>query len=310
MRAKPWLAAVLATLLLAPSLAAQTPDIAPPAEVDDSDIPGLVDPLGEPGQATLTVSVGCEAQEAPTTDTLVELRPASTPGWMNVIVSPSTLAWKTGPGDCPSTGMPFTADTTVSVSTTQDAPAYEETGFPIEATVVKKPPDGTEERSYGPYIGNVSLTPGYFHSHNVRVPEKVKQARPGQTLTYEADVESFANHDTAYRLQVLEEHEDHEIRHEPEQLVLAPNETGTFTIEVASLEGAASSSTVSVEMRVQGDSTHPLGGETGTSQVSVLAKFTPPVEDPRDALPVPGPGPLLAAAVVALAALVRRRVEA
>lgn len=306
MRATPWPAALLAALLFVPSLAAQSPDTAAPAEIEDVSIPDLVVPLDEPGETTLAVSVGCETQEAPETDTLVELQPTSVPEWLTVIVSPSSLSWKTAPGECPSTSMPFTAETTVSVSTTQDAPAYEETSFPLEATVVKRPPGETEERTYGPYVGNVTLTPGYFHSHNVRVPEKVKQARPGETLTFEATVESFANHETGYRLSLVREVGNHAVHTQPDRLVLEPNGTGTFTIEVVNQQDAASSAIATVQLRLEGTSTHALGGENGTSQVSVLAKFTPPVEDPRDAVPVSGPGPLLAASLAALAALGRR----
>lgn len=300
---------LLATLLLlVGSAAAQELDTGPSVEVEDAEIPGLVVPLDAPGKTTVTVRVGCEAQEVPNTDTLVDLAPASAPDWMNVLVSPSRLTWTTGPGDCPSTGMPFEDTVQVSVSTTQDAPGYQEEVFALEAEVLKVSPTEADERGYGPYTGNVSLTPGYFHLHNVRVDEKIQQTDPGQRATFEGEITSSSNHETAFTLTAVGEPEGFTVTYDPSRLVLAPNETGTFTVEVGPENGShASRGTVSVQTQIHGESTHELGGETATSRVSVLAKFQADRSDPRDGLPVPGAGALVLAAIAAAAVLAVNR---
>lgn len=295
--------ALLVAVLATPSVAAQGPDTGPDVEVEDAEIEDIVVPLDEPGETSLTVRVGCEAQEAPDTTTSVELRPMSVPRWANVIVSPSSFSFRTAPGDCPSTEMPFERDTTIRVSLDQDAPAYEQTTLTIGANVTKEPPGDLDGRGYGPYEGAVSLTPGYFHLHNVLADEKIQEARPGQQVSYEATIANYANHETLYEVSLAEAVPDgHTVTYDPTELVLAPNETGTFTIEVRSDKGAIDTSTVSVETLIEGRSTHELGGETGTSRISVLAKYTPPVPDPRDAMPVPAPGvaAALAATLVAV----------
>lgn len=311
MRGSPRWILLAALVLLACGATAQEVDPAPPVEIEDVEIPDLVVPLDEPGQQTVTVRVGCEAHEVPNTETRASLNATDVPKWANVIVSPSTLNWLTSPEHCPSTGMPFEGTVQLSVATTQDAPAYQEQAFALEADVVKKPPAEAEARTYGPYRGNVSFTPGYFHQHNVRVDEKIKQADPGQTLAFEGTIHSFANHETAFTLEAVEEPEGFAVSYDPERLVLDPQETGLFAVEVAPRDGSQPpDDTVSVKTQIHGASTHELGGETGTSQVSMLAKFQADRPDPRDQVPVPAASTaasLAALAAVALAAAARTR---
>lgn len=303
----PGLGLLAVILILAPTGGTQGVDPAPPVEIEDVELPGLVKPLGDPGTTELEVRVGCELHELPDTDTVARLSANRTPGWANLIIAPSTLTWKTAPGDCPSNGTPFQRNVTVSVSADQGAPAYEPTQIPLEASVEKQPPAETESRTYGPYQGNVSLTPGYFHLHNVRLDVKIQEVGPNETARFEGAIDSMANHETEYRFAPRDVPEGVQATVQPESLVLAPNETGAFAVEVRVLEPSSfSSETTSVPVAIEGHSTHPKGGETGESQISVLAKFTPGTPDPRDSLPVPGLEPGVLALLGAGLARARR----
>lgn len=293
-----------ALLTVAGGALAQEDELAPPVEIEDVAYEELVVPLEESQETTVDVRVGCEAHEVPNTDTRVTLEPTGAPDWLDVIVSPRSFGWTTTPEDCPSTGTPFERTTELHVAADQKAAAYEPVAFRLEADVVKQPPAEAEERTYGPFTGNVTLTPGYFHLHNVRVDEKIKQTDPGQTLVFEGTIQSFANHETAYTLETVEALDGFSVSYEPQRLVLASDESRAFAVEVGPEDGSqAPSGTVSVQTQIHGESTHELGGETGTSQVSFLAKFQTERPDPRDQVPVPETSTLASLAALASAAL-------
>lgn len=297
--------ALLAVLAGSAATAGAQVDPAPPVEVEDVELPGLVEPLSQSTATEMEVRVGCEVQEVPETETTARLSANRTPDWANAIISPSTLTWKTAPGDCPSSELPFRKNVTVAVSADQDAPGYEPTQAPIEVTVEKTPPAEDQTRSYGPHRGNLSFTPGYFHLHNVRLDTKIEQVAPNETARFEGTVDNHANYETEYRLTPQEVPDGIQARVEPNSLVLTSNETGDFAVEVEAANASLTNpKTASVPIEVQGNSTHPDGGEGGKSQVSVLAEFTASPPDPRDSLPVPALGPVLLTFLSAAAARV------
>lgn len=307
MRWLAWLVALVAlgSTALAPA-AAQEPTGEPPVEIEEADLSGLVVPLGAPAEATFEVRVGCDATETPQTLTRVHVKPGSLPEWANLVVSPSTLSWMSAPGDCPSTGTPYRANVTAIVSVTQHAPAYEPVQLPIQAEVVKQPPEVERNRTYGPYNTTVSLTPGYFHLHDVRLEETIQQVAPDETARFEGTVRNLANHETRYVIRPHEPNLEVNATVEPAELVLAPNATGTFVLEVrrATSSGTVVNEVGAVQFQVQGNSTHGLGGEGGTSEVSVLAKFS---RSPQDVAQSPAPGTVLALVTVTVGALVLAR---
>lgn len=296
-------AVIVGVLLLAPGTA-QSPETAPTVEVEDATFPGLVVPLEDEPETEIQVRVGCEAGEPPGTITELRLR-AGVPGWANVIVTPSSMTWQTAPGDCPSTEPPFRGNATVMVSLTQNAPAYETTALGLEATVVKQPAGEAANRTYGPHQANVSLTPGYFHLHDARFLRSSAQVGPWGQASLEGTVESFANHETRFTVAAGETPEDLAVAIEPAALTLAPNETGSFDVHVEA-EGLSlvDSRIVELPVTVEGESTHPDGGEGGTSVKTLLVQLEPLSPDLRD---VPSLGPALAAAATALVALLHRR---
>lgn len=309
--ARLWLPA-LVIVLLGSTAASQSIDPAPPVEVEEAEVPGLVVPYSAPVEAQAEVRVGCEAHEVPSTTTHAILNASAMPDWVSVVVSPATLTWVTAPGDCPATGLPFEANTTIPVTTDQNAPAYAEQRLSLELLVVKDPPQEIEERTYGPYSANVTLTPGYYHLHSVVFEEVMQEVDRGGTAVFEGSVNNMANHETAYVIQAdgPQASSAVEITAQPSRLVLSPNASGHIEIHVGSEEGSlVSSQTVDVEVMVDGNSTHPLGGEGATSIHSLRAVFPATVPNPGDGLSVtaPGLGLLIASLLVATAWIGRSR---
>lgn len=283
----------------------QPPEAAPEVRIENASIDGRIVPLDEPGQTTLTVQVGCDVQETVGTQTLLFLAPADNPEWSNVVVSPSVLTWNTGAGDCPSTQPPFEGEVSVSISLTQDAPAYQDTSLTLQANVSKSPPEVDRNRSYGPYETSVTFTPGYFHQHNVRMEEKIVDAGAGENATFTGEIDNFSNHETRFVLSAANPPEGATVTLDPSSLVVPRGGTGTFEVRVGLDDpGGFFDGEVTAQVQIEGASTGPPG-ETGSSTVSVLAKFQrPDVGDPRDA-PMPGTA-VLAAALATLALAARR----
>lgn len=302
--ARGWLVgAILGLALGLASVAGAQPDTAPQVEVENVTIEGLIDPLDEPGETQVEIRVGCEAGEIVGTETVAELQTVDLPEWANTIVSPTTLSWQTQPGDCPSTDLPFRRNVSVSVALTQNADAYESTEGRIVANVNKTTPEGPS-RTYGPHAGSLTFMPGYFHQHNDRMDVKVLEVAPNETAVFEGTIENFSNHETRFTLEPQPLSEATPARVETsDPLVLGPDETGTYEIRVVPTgDVGASGATVTAQVHILGESTHPAGGEDGTSQVSVLAKFQGATSgaDPRDA---PGPGAAVVVTVLGALAL-------
>ncbi len=298
-----WLALIILVLLLAvPASVAQAPEqAAPSVEVEAEQIPGLVVPLGDPGTTTVEVRVGCLPGEPPQTMTTAKL---STPGqaaYADTVISPASLTWVTQPGDCPALEPPFVANATLSLALTQSAPGFQEQALPV-AVVVEKQLGGETglNETYGPGMTNVSYTPGYFNLYNVRLDEKIQQVDAGETAVYQPTVDNFSNHETRFEAAVAEAADGVAVTIEPEVLVLAANGTGTFEVAV-SLDGPISrvvNDVASVQVSVDSNTTHPLGGEGATSQISTLTQFRRiPGDD------IPGIGPWMTLGLVAMTAV-------
>lgn len=284
---------------------AQPADAGPPIDVEDVEIEDRVVPLDEPGKTEVQVRVGCDAAETPGWSTLANLSTPSVPDWATVLVSPSSLTWSTQPGDCPSQGTPYQGTVNVIVALDQDAPAYEDSGIRLEATVDKAPPEGPT-RTYGPASGTVAFTPGYFHLHNLRVDEKIQEGDPGDTLVYESVIENFSNHETLFSAGVLQAPESVDVALEPETLTLTPNATGSFEIRVSMADPTArlTDEVASVHVGLEASSTGPTRGVQGGSQLAIQAQFQAGPPDPRDAPSIPAG--LVVGALTVLAGLRRR----
>lgn len=308
-----WLASFLLVLLVAvPASLAQAPDAAAPSiEVEGTEIQELIIPLGEPAETTVEVRVGCLPGEPPGTLTIAKLSPSEPAAYEDPVISPASLTWVTQAGDCPSLGSPFVANASLSLALTQSAPGFQEQALPIEAVVEKRPVSPmAPNQTYGPAMTNVSYTPGYFNLYNLRLDEKIQKVDAGEAAVYQPTIDNFSNHETRFEATVDEAPDGVAVTIEPEAVVLASNGTGTFEVAVR-LDGPISrivNEVAAVEVEVTAKTTHPLGGETATSGLSMLTQFRRiPGED------IPAAGPSLTAvllAVVAVAAAAwRRRAE-
>lgn len=305
-----WLGSFLLVLLIAvPASLAQAPEQADPSiEVEAAEITDLVIPLGERADTPVEVRVGCLPGEPPGTLTTAKLSIPEPAGYEDPVISPATLTWVTQAGDCPSLGSPFVANATLSLALTQSAPGFQEQALPIEAVVEKHPvsPMGPNQ-TYGPAMTDVTYTPGYFNLYNVRLEEKIQQVDAGETAVYQATIDNFSNHETRFEAAVADAPDGVAVAIEPEVLVLAPNGTGAFEVAV-SLDGPISrivNDVATVQISVDSNTTHPLGGEGASSQVSTLTQFR---RIPGDDIPGIGPWMILGlVAVTAVAVTARRR---
>lgn len=304
-----WLAPFLLVLLLAvPASLAQAPEQAdPPIEVEAAEIQDLIIPLGDPHTTTVEVRVGCLPGEPVGTTTIATLSTPEPAAYENSVISPATLTWATQAGDCPSLEPPFVANATLSLALTQSAPGFQEQALPIEAVVEKRlvSPMGPNQ-TYGPAMTNVTYTPGYFNLYNLRLDEKIQKVDADETAVYQPTIDNFSNHETRFAVAVAEAPDGVAVAIEPEVLVLAANGTGTVEVAV-SLDGPISrivNDVATVQVSVDSNTTHPLGGEGATSQVSTLTQFR---RIPGDDIPGIGPWMTLGLVAVTAVALTARR---
>ncbi len=298
-----WLVpAGLVLLLAVPTSLAQPPEQAEPAiEVEIAPIQALVIPLGEPAETTIQVRVGCAPGEAAMTTTQARLSAPNASAFENPVISPASLSWTTQPGDCPSLGMPFVANATLSLALAQTAPGFEEQRLPVEVVVEKRlAGDPGPNQTYGPTKGEVRYTPGFFNLWNLRLDQKIAKADAGETAVYQPTIDNFSNHETRFNVSLASAPDGVAVGIEPEQLVLSPNQTGGFEVRV-SLDGPVSrfvNEVAAVEIQVDAATTHRLGGEEATSRLSMLTQFRRiPGDD------IPATGSMLTAGLAALVAV-------
>lgn len=302
-----WLVlAALVALVALPASQAQGPEAEPVVEIEAADIADLIVPLGEPATTTVEVRVGCEAAEIPQTTTTARLSVPDPAGYEDAVISPASLSWVTGPGDCPSLGTPFVANATLSLALTQNAPGFQEQTLPVEVVVEKRlTGEPAPNRTYGPATTAVSYTPGYFNLYNLRLDQKVQQVDAGDGAVFQPIIDNFSNHETRFEAALVEAPDGVAVAIEPEVVVLAPDATGTFEVAV-SLDGPISrvvNEVANVQVSVGSNTTHPAGGEGATSQLSMLVQFR---RIPGDEIPAVGPGLTAGIAVLAVVAVAAR----
>lgn len=301
-------AVVVASLAAAPAGSAQPSpaEAAAPAVVfEDATIDGLVRPLGDPGVVEMPVEIGCDALETPQTTTEAYAAPGARPDGVNVVLSPATQSWTTAPGDCPSPTQPsFTGTVQASASLSQDVPAYDPITVPLEMTVNKTPPEPAgENRSYGPYTADLTVTPGYFSLYNLRLDEKTLQTAPDETARFPITIDNFSNDATRFSLRTVEAPDTVEITFEPGEVTLGVDERGTAEILVELRDpGTFENEVASIEVEVTTASdTRPE--HTGkASRQSVLVQF----RGGPAGTPAPGAGAVLAVLGAAVLLAARR----
>lgn len=296
-----WAWALLAAFsILSPASLAQAPDTAPDVRFPDATIEERIEPLGPAGRAQIDVAVGCAAVEGPRWTTEAQIV-ARSPSTANPIVSPSSAAWMTAPGDCPSNGTPFRETSEVRLSLTQGAPAFTDQRVHLLMNVTKTPPGPEVDRErYGPYHANVTYTPGYFALFNTRLEEKIIQAEPNETVEFPIEIENFSNDETRFEVTVPTNVSGFRFRTDPGALVLDPQGAGNATVLVDLADPAEGvvNELVSLKATVTGNSTTHPSAEGATSEVAMQAQFQ---RGPGEAAAAPGPGLELVALAAVLA---------
>jgi hypothetical protein len=303
------LAVLLGCLLTVPTGLAQQPTPEPTVEIEDATFAEPIAPRTEQAKTTFDVKVGCDAEDAPNTTTRLVLDPSPAPSWALVNFDPPIPSWQTELGDCPAPEPPYQATVTALATLSGEAPAFEETTFPLEATVQKIGPNG-DQRTYGPYEANVTLTPAYAHDQSLTVDEAPDEVAHDGTGTFTLTVSNQGNGEARFQAEADATDPATEVTLGSEELVLGAGEQDRLEGDVALADPAITEDvTVELAIEVTGAPTNPDAEGTGTDTASLEVLFTAPEEaegggEESSGIPAPGLASVLAAVGLALA---RRR---
>jgi hypothetical protein len=304
--------ALLAVLVLALPVTAQLPEAdpgEPTVEVEDVTFEDPIPPGAGQGQTSIEVQVGCDAQEVPNTTTLLVLQPSQSPDWARLSFAPPVPQWQTEVGDCPAPEPPFTATLEAFASLDSDAPALEETTFPLEATVQKIPPEG-EARTYGPYEANATLTPDYRHAQRLAVDETAPVVAHDETATFALTVTNEGNGEARYAVSAASTQPPTDVAIDPTETQLPPGEETTVDVTVSLADTAIAEDTVvEVDVTVDGETTLEGADGSGSDTETLEATFEAPEDAADDGAEdgIPAPGLAGLAAALGLATAARRR---
>ncbi len=277
----------------------------PPVVFEDQTIQEPIVPLEDRDQAILSMGVGCDALETPETTTTATLSISNAPASASTTLSPASTSWVSELGDCPSEDIVHEGEALLDVGFDETATAYETVTLQLEMMVEKLPPTNDTPREYGPFIANVTVTPGYLEQHEVTIDDSTQQGIAGQTLTYQASLENLANGETRFDVSVQAD-EALSVEVDPSEIVLAPHEPGSFTVDVThgapdALEEPAA---YDVDLEITPASTHEKGGDGDPTSLTVVAELEPVDEG---VLGAPGPAVLALVSTLGLAAVARSR---
>lgn len=313
----------MVALLLATPASAQLQDIAfgweCPAEAK------VVPPAGAPATWSCTATMQYKSAGTGFTDpmqpAIVGIEFPDHPDWMVPVAAPPVISTL---GPFPQ-GEVLEIPVEITVGATRDAPAFETSNLWVRPYVIQHPrSDGDLSKITVRSQLNLSVTPGYVSSFNVRVDEKAQEARPPDPLRYTIEIDNFSNGATRFDFSLVSNGTGGFVPLAPEPLVVAGAQPG-----VGLGGGNASAETNDTQATVQNSQTvpfevqTPLGNgyanERRVIQLRVDSSFGP---DPSvegvssmvtviaqaKGLYVPGPAaPVTALALVGVALVLARR---
>lgn len=185
------LASPLAMVLTASPAAAQEGSTNMDCSKSGSD---TIRPLGTPGTWTCTVTVQASQNVGDPVNFVTVNLDESSPGWANVIISPSSKSGQFAASDQES----VTLDFDITVALTQSAPALAPDKVELTATVSA----GSSPQSFPDGSTELTIVPDYFNLYNVRLTQRIGQGGPQESVKYPIQIDNFSNGPTRFSFEV------------------------------------------------------------------------------------------------------------
>lgn len=295
------------SLLLAPNAIAQLPQPGAPAPTvtfEDRTIATPVTPGNGAALVQLTAEIGCSADELLLASTTARFEAGRVPGWARLSFSPEEHVLDPGPCSQPDAVREVT--TMLAVNVEQAAPAFQQADLPVHLFLAKDYPQDHLDTTYGPYVANVTLEPGYLAELDVLVEPEVVTVPAGSEARYTLTVLNQANGESQATLAPASTNLDGvEVRIEPSQLVLDPGSQGTVLVVVQDARERGTGASVASEVLVTLSSMDARGESTDTALVELRTQLDGP--EPATQARTPGPGALAVLAGVVLAGVALAR---
>ncbi len=193
---EPLVLILLAASLVTVALPAQADHASGSVGVADRTLREPIDPLGEPAQLVLDVTIPCHA-DAPAT---VWTRASVVDGPDAIGIETAAVTNDTAEA-CDEGNGTLTVGLPVEVAVTRDAPAFEPVTATLEIRVQENHTDGTTT-DLDPVDAEIMATPGYLNLYNVRLERKSAQAEPQTSVTYPIVIENFSNGPTRFEFNI------------------------------------------------------------------------------------------------------------
>lgn len=299
----------LAFSALVPTAAAQSPVQGQgelQVEINSQSADTQLKPLQAPIELSGKVTYNGDAisPQSSLTGIVVSLEKLSAPAWSTVVFSPPQILLTFAP-QAGQTTASSTANFKVLVSASADAPAFQESEIKIQAKT-----NGNQALPAKTQTATASIRAAYFSILDVSLPETIKVERPQTPTSFPITITNFGNGPTKVNFELVTQTAEGDKMQivPPQAITLESRQTGGSAITKDAILQVQTpykngylneprSVTVKLTSHYATDSTLPGASDQVTVLVTTKGFY------------VPGPSPILLVGLMALAALVVRRVR-
>lgn len=250
------------------------------------------------GTATLNADMGgaVNAIGIPVTYTV-----ANKPAWAQVLVSPSTDVFPPPTGAPSGVAYTQTKSFTVTVTASQDAPAFTAETIEITAT----PTAGAAGGSYTAGKGQAQIQAGYFSIIDVQLAEPIAVERPQSKVAFPLKITNFGNANTKVSFELVSAAEGFQ--------TVIPN-----PVTLQSKQAGGNQISADIPLTIQTPYKNGYMNEVGVINYKLTSAYALDPKLKGDESPVsvlvttrgfyvPGPSPILFLGLIGVVALVLRR---
>lgn len=154
--------------------------------------PEVIMPESGLGSSNVTVRVRCAPEDVPGTQITVTLEATHRPAFASAVLNPRTVSFGAQPDRCATPDFEYVGTSTLLVTLTRNAPAFEPFPLTVKGTLRRDIP-GAQSRQYDPRTVNVTATPDFLAQVRVSPSTTFLKTPPAGRATFPVVVENLAN---------------------------------------------------------------------------------------------------------------------